>query len=146
MADNHTITRQADHSENRLNEQLYNDVCGIIEDARHRVATYVNSEVCMMNWHVGKRIKEDVLYNKRAEYGKQIIKNLATRLTTRYGAGWGYGKLKHCVRAAYLFSEEQIGYALRIQLTWTHLRSLMSVKDDLARSFYMEMCCFIYVT
>ena len=49
MADNHTLTSQTENSGNRLNEQLYNDVCGIIEDARHRVATYVNSEVCMMN-------------------------------------------------------------------------------------------------
>ena len=31
-------------------------------------------------------------------------------------------------------------YALRTQLTWTHLRSLMGVKDELARSFYIEMC------
>ena len=100
MADNHTITSQAENSENRLNEQLYNDVCGIIEDARHRVATYVNSEVCMMNWHVGKRIKEDVLYNKRAEYGKQIMKNLATRLTLKYGKGWSEKSLRHCLRTA----------------------------------------------
>lgn len=57
-----------------------------------------------------------------------------------YGTGWGIGKLKNCARAAYLFSEEQIRYAVRIQLTWTHIRSLMGVKDELARSFYMEMC------
>lgn len=121
-------------------EALFNDVCGIIEDARHRVATYVNTEVCMMNWYVGKRIKEDVLYNKRAEYGKQILNKLAKHLTEKFGTGWGIGKLKHCVRAAYLFSEKQIRYAVRIQLTWTHIRSLMGVKDELARSFYMEMC------
>ena len=29
----------------------------------------------MTNWYVGKRIKEDILYNQRAEYGKQVIKN-----------------------------------------------------------------------
>ena len=94
----------------------------------------------MTNWYVGKRIKEDILYNQRAEYGKQVIKKLATRLTVKYGSGWGYGKLKHCVRSAYLFSEDEIGYAVRSQLTWTHLRSLMGVKDELARSFYVEMC------
>ncbi len=48
---------------------------------------YVNSEVCLTNWHIGKRIKEDVLYNKRADYGKQVIKNLSSRLTERYGKG-----------------------------------------------------------
>jgi len=56
--------------------QLYNDVCQIIDGARSRIATYVNTEACLTNWYVGKRIKEDVLYNKRAEYGKQVVRNL----------------------------------------------------------------------
>ena len=119
---------------------LFNDVCLIIDQARRHVATYVNVEACLMNWHVGKRIKEDVLYNQRAEYGKQILKNLSVKLIERYGTGWGTEKLKHCVRSAYLFSEDDIMYAARTQLTWTHLRSLMSLKDSLERQFYMEMC------
>ena len=111
--------------------QLYNDVCQIIDGARSRIATYVNTEACLTNWCVGKRIKEDVLYNKRAEYGKQVVRNLSIKLTERYGTGWGYEKLKHCVRSAYLFSEEEIRYATRTQLNWTHLRSLMGIKDPL---------------
>ena len=31
-------------------------------------------------------------------------------------------------------------YAVRTQLSWTHLRSLMAVPNSLARQFYMEMC------
>lgn len=92
------------------------------------------------HWYVGKRIKEDVLYNQRAEYGKQVLKNLSARLTEKYGSGWGYDKLQHCVRAAYTFSEEEIVYATRTQLNWTHLRTLMSVKDPLERQFYAHMC------
>lgn len=30
-------------------------------------------------------------------------------------------------------------YAVRTQLSWTHLRSLMAVPNDLARHFYMEL-------
>ena len=116
--------------------QLYNDVCQIIDGARSRIATYVNTEACLTNWYVGKRIKEDVLYNKRAEYGKQVVRNLSIKLTERYGTGWGYEKLKHCVRSAYLFSEEEIRYATRTQLNWTHLRSLIGIKAPLERQFY----------
>ena len=93
-----------------------------------------------MNWNVGKRIKEDVLFNKRADYGEQVLKGLSQRLKSKYGAGWGYQKLQHCVRAAYTFSEEEIMYAVRTQLSWTHLRSLMLVPNGLDRQFYMEMC------
>ncbi len=80
--------------------QLYDDVCTIIDNTRSRIATTVNAEVCLLNWHIGKRIKEDVLYSKRAEYGKEIIKNLSHLLTGKYGKGWSFYKLQHCVRAA----------------------------------------------
>lgn len=50
-------------------ETLYSDVCQIINGTRGRIATFLNTEVCMTNWYIGKRIKEDVLFNQRAEYG-----------------------------------------------------------------------------
>ena len=84
---------------NKNNELvLFTDVCSIIDQTRNRIATYVNTEVCLTNWHVGKRIKEDVLYNQRAEYGKQILKNLSKKLVAHYGGGWGY---ENKVRSAY---------------------------------------------
>ena len=120
---------------------LYQDVCQIIDGARGRIASYVNTEACLTNWHVGKRIKEDVLYNKRAEYGKQVVINLSVKLTERYGSGWSEKTLRHCLRAAETFTEEDILSATRRQLTWTYLRSLMYIKDPLERQFYAQMCC-----
>ena len=87
--------------------QLFNDVCSIIDAARHHVAAYANAEVCMMNWNVGKRIKDDVLFNKRAEYGKQVLNHLSAKLIEIYGAGWGAEKLRHCVRSAYIFPRKR---------------------------------------
>lgn len=119
---------------------LYADVCNIIDGARGRLATYANTEVCLTNWYVGKRIKEDVLFNQRAEYGKQVVVNLSIKLTERYGSGWSEKTLRHCLRAAETFSEEDIVSATQRQLTWTHLKSLMYVKDPLERQFYAQMC------
>jgi len=117
------------------NNVLFNDLCIIIDEARRHVATYVNVEACLMNWHVGKRIKEDVLYNQRAEYGKQILKHLSEKLTERNGTGWSHKTLLHCLRAAETFSEEEIVSAARRQLTWTHMKSIMYIKDSLERQF-----------
>lgn len=120
--------------------QLYTDVCRIIDDTRNRVAVYVNSEVCFTNWRVGKRIKEDVLFNKRAEYGKQIVKNLSVRLTEKYGKGWSEKTLRHCLRSAETFSENEIVSAVQRQFSWTSLKTVMYISDPLARQFYMQMC------
>lgn len=134
------MTKEEQYRLEKTGAGLYDDVCAIIDDVRYRVAVYVNSEACRMNWQVGMRIREDVLHNERAEYGKKVLGNLADRLVARYGNGWGLKKLQHCLRAAYTFSAEEIAYAVRRQLSWTHLRSLMFVEDELARKFYMEMC------
>ena len=123
-------------------QQLYTDVCHIIDETRTRVAVYVNAEVCHTNWLIGKRIKEDVLYNKRAEYGKQVVKELSQRLSERYGKGWSEKTLRHCLRAAETFSESDIVSAVQRQFSWTHLKSIMYIPDELARKFYMQMCCY----
>lgn len=126
--------------QNRTEEVLYDDVCQIIDGARGRIATYLNTEVCMTNWYVGRRIKTDVLYNQRAEYGKQVVKTLSQRLTERYGAGWSEKKLRHCIRSAETFTEDDIVSATQRQLTWTHLKSLIYIKDPLERQFYANLC------
>ncbi len=97
-------------------ETLYSDVCQIIDGTRGRIATFLNTEVCMTNWYIGKRIKEDVLFNQRAEYGKQVIKNLSLRLIGRYGSGWSEKKLRHCIRSAETFSEQDIVSSTQRQL------------------------------
>ena len=81
------MTIKEGHTSDTTEIKLYDDVCTIIEDARYRVAVYVNSEACRMNWHIGMRIKEEVLHNARAEYGKQVLKHLAEKLVKRYGTG-----------------------------------------------------------
>ena len=125
---------------NQAEDTLYSDVCQIIDGTRGRIATYLNTELCMTNWYIGKRIKEDVLFNQRAEYGKQVVKNLSLRLIDRYGAGWSEKKLRHCIRSAETFSEQDIVSSTQRQLTWTHLKSLMYIKDPLERQFYAHLC------
>ena len=36
---------------------LFSDVCGMIDSVRKHVAVYVNSEICLVKWHIGMRIK-----------------------------------------------------------------------------------------
>ncbi|WP_194777544.1 DUF1016 N-terminal domain-containing protein [Pararhodonellum marinum] len=84
--------------------KLFCDVCQIIEGKRSLLSTTAHAEVCLMHWNIGKRIKEEVLYNKRAEYGKEVVKKLSVKLADRYGKGWSDRKLSHCIRTAYAFT------------------------------------------
>ena len=63
---------------------LLNDLRGLIEQARQHVAQTANSTVTMLYWHVGLRIRSEVLKNERAEYGEQIVSTLSTQLVREY--------------------------------------------------------------
>lgn len=87
-----------------LENRLYDDVCNIIEQSRYRVAVYVNSEASMMNWNIGKRIKEDILLNKRAEYGEQVLKRLAKKTKNQIWQRVGSSKTSTlCTRCVHFF-------------------------------------------
>lgn len=119
---------------------LFKDVQTLIDESRHRVAVSVNAELSMLYWNIGKRIKTDILRNKRAEYGQQVLLKLSLALTQKYGKGWSEKQLQHCLRAAETFPDEEIFSTLRRQLSWTHIKTMMYIDDALKRSFYIEMC------
>lgn len=116
------------------------DIKKLIEKSRQNVALAVNAEITLLYWHVGKRIKTEILGNERAEYGKKLIAGLSEQLTQAYGKGWSKRHLHHCIRIAEIFPDIEIVHALRSQLSWTHLRLIISMEDELKRDFYIEMC------
>ena len=135
-------TSKKQESKEHLNtiKKLATDITLLIEESRNTVDITVNTTLVLLYWKIGNRINADILKHKRAEYGKQVIASLTQQLTEKYGKGWDEKTLRHCLRAAETFSEETIVYALRRQLGWTHLRTIMYLKDDLQSEFYIEMC------
>ena len=120
-------------------KKLFSEVKRLIEEAKQNVAKTVNATTTALYWSVGAKINSEILGNKRAEYGKEVVKSLSQKLTLEYGKGWSEQQLRHCLRIAETFPDKEILYALSRQLSWTHLRSIMYLKDDLRREFYIEM-------
>ena len=89
---------------------------------------------------MGKRINEDILQHQRAGYGEQIVQTLSTQLRLEYGSGWSEKQLRHCLRFAETIQDEQIVSALRRQLSWTHIKTIIYIDGELKRTFYLEMC------
>ncbi|MDA3906860.1 MAG: PDDEXK nuclease domain-containing protein [Bacteroidales bacterium] len=118
---------------------LFSEIKQLIEEAKQAVAVTVNAATTVLYWNIGDRIKKEILSNKRAEYGKEVVKSISQSLTEEYGIGWSEKQLRHCLRIAETFPDKEILYALSRQLSWTHFRSIMYLKDDLRRDFYIEM-------
>jgi len=118
---------------------LFERISSLIEEARHSVAVAVNTTTTLLYWNIGMQINKDILDFKRAEYGKEVIKSLSKKLTEEYGKGWSEKQLRHCLRFAETFPDKEIVYALSRQLSWTHFRTIMYLKNELRREFYIEM-------
>jgi hypothetical protein len=98
------------------------DVRALIEAARQHVARTVNGTMVVLYWGIGKRIREDILHQERAEYGRQIVSTLSKRLTLEYGRGFTRTNLFYMMQFAEVFPDEQIVHALRGQLALPHSR------------------------
>ena len=65
---------------NIINNSLFNQIKNLIEQTKNNVAIVVNSSLTMMYWEIGNKINQDILKNKRAEYGKEIVVTLSRQL------------------------------------------------------------------
>ncbi|GAA3915950.1 PDDEXK nuclease domain-containing protein [Litoribacillus peritrichatus] len=122
-----------------MDAALVTDIKQLIQSAKQRAASAVNAEITMLYWLVGSRISKYLLQGERAEYGRQVITELSKQLTEAFGRGWSQKQLHHCLRFAETFPDEQIVSAVRRQLSWTHLKSLIYIDEALKREFYIRM-------
>ncbi len=119
---------------------LFSEVALLVQRAQQRVAISVNAELTTLYWQVGKAIKQRLLQNQNPNYGEQLVKSLAIQLSAQFGKGWSKAQVWNCLRTAEIFPEEQKIYALSRELSWTHLRKLIYIENDLKREFYIEIC------
>ena len=64
---------------------LLADVRQMIFQAREGVARAVDSGLTTLYWHVGRRVRRDILKEKRAEYGGRIVAALGRQLEKEFG-------------------------------------------------------------
>jgi hypothetical protein len=124
----------------QTDNQLIEELALLIEDGKKQLAYAANATITLTYWRIGKRINNEVLENKRAEYGKQIVVSVARQLTVQYGRSYEEKNLRRMMQFAQVFDEEPIVVALSRQLSWHHFIALIPVKNPLQRDFYAQMC------
>ena len=110
---------------------LVDDLRQIINQARNRVAVNVNAELTLMYWHIGERINREVLGHKRAEYGKQIVSQVATQLQLEYGEkGFEQRNIRRMMQFAACLPDFQIVAQLATQLSWSHFVEVIPLNPN----------------
>lgn len=121
-------------------QRIVADIRTMIADARQRVAVSANAAITLLYWHIGDRINREVLANQRAEYGKRIIENVARQLQLEYGGReFSARNLRRMMQFAQLLPDLQIVSTLSTQLSWSHFKEVIPIRDEIQREFYLTM-------
>ena len=110
------------------------EIRSILDTVRNSVARQVNNELLNTYWNIGRIICEyEQTMPERADYGKQILKELSKELTKEFGKGFSRANLYN-MRLFYR-SYEKI-QTVSGKLSWSHYCELLSISDTDQRSFY----------
>ena len=102
--------------DNIQHKYLLSEVSALIEQAKSTVVTQANSAMTLLFWKIGRRVNEEVLQNKRADYGKQIVVTLARQLAEKYGRNFEEKNLRRMLQFAEQFQDDEIVVTLSRQL------------------------------
>jgi hypothetical protein len=100
-----TASKKAVAGTDTIADKLLADLVGIIEGRKQTVCRQANSGSVLMFWEVGKRVNEEILGNERAEYGKQILSMVSTKLQERYGHNFALRRLRRMLQFDSQFSD-----------------------------------------
>jgi predicted nuclease of restriction endonuclease-like (RecB) superfamily len=135
--------------------QLVENIGATLQKARQNAVKAINAELVIANWEIGKYIVQYEQHGKeRAAYGTELLVSLSKDLKSKFGKGFSRSNLQ-LMRLFYLkypnFIAETGNSEIRqtvsgklsknhtapnILLSWSHYAELLTVSDDLARSFY----------
>ena len=92
---------------------LYNQVSGLIEQARSYVKTSVNTAEVYTKYYIGKYIVEyEQKGNVRAQYGKRVLKELSQKLIVHFEEGWSVDTLEKWANCSWYIQIPQHCYGI----------------------------------
>ena len=119
-----------------IKKDIYQEIHDLLHKARQDIISNVNYTMTKTYFLIGKRIvEEEQDGNKRAEYGKKLMKTLSEKLTKEFGRGFSQRNLEQ-MRTFYLRYSISQTVSAEFKLSWSHYLILMRIEDIDARNFY----------
>ncbi len=147
------MTKQPGVAKTGAYQPLFDGIVALLEESRRAAGRAVNSIITSAYWEIGRRIVEEEQSGQRkANYGDQLVEQLAVDLTARFGKGFSRTNVFQ-MRQFYLSFQEIVqtpseqssalttvqtasGQLPPFPLSWSHYVRLLSVQDLSARRFY----------
>ena len=120
------------------NAEMIQEIKDVILSSRKKVAYEVNNTMLYAYWNVGRIIVENEQNgNIKAEYGKQIMKELSKELRKILGSGFSVSNLFNMRKLYITYPKFQ---TVSGKLSWSHYCELLSIENVDERNFYEKEC------
>ena len=118
--------------------RLAESIAHLVADARKRTVQTVNTTLVETYWQVGHHIVEfEQQGNAKAKYGDNLLTSLAHLLKAKLGKGFSRPSLYNMRRFYLMYPKIR---TVSGKLSWSHICELITIDDDLERSFYEKEC------
>ena len=119
-----------------IKKDIYQEIHDLLHKARQNIISNVNSTMTKTYFLIGKRIvEEEQDGNKRAEYGKNLIKMLSEKLTKEFRKGFSETNLEQMRKFFKVYGISQT-LSEEFRLSWSYYLVLMRIENINARNFY----------
>jgi predicted nuclease of restriction endonuclease-like (RecB) superfamily len=136
MKDPHNLGSSEKSVESLSQASLYESIRSLLLASRTQVRQTVNTAMVQTYWHIGRMIVEDEQGGqKRAAYGKQVLPELARKLSDEFGVGFDVSNLRNMRRFYQAFP---IRETLSPELSWSAYLSLIRIANPQAREWYAK--------
>ena len=119
-------------------KKLFVQISKLIEQSRRVMYAQVSGTTISLFWEIGKHINIDILENKRADYGKQIVVTLSRQSSEKYGRSFAVRNLRRMMQFAEQFPDFEIVSKASTQLSWSHFIEILPLKSHEAKLFYLN--------
>ncbi len=120
------------------NAEMIQKIKDVILSSRKKLAYEVNNTMLYAYWNIGRIIVENEQKgNIKAEYGKQIMKELSKELRKILGSGFSVSNLFNMRKLYITYPKFQ---TVSGKLSWSHYCELLSIENVDERNFYEKEC------
>ena len=134
--------------------KIFREVIDLLKNAREKIKNTIDNTMTNTYYEIGKIIvEEEQNGEKRAEYGKEIIKKLSILLTNEFGRGFSKSNIEQMRKFYLIYSKAQtvsgelgndeknngvliINGGKELNLSWSPYLFLMRLEDLEERNFY----------
>ena len=137
MSKDYGVDKSSIKTNQELN-QLADNITNLVTDAKNHLIQTVNTTLITTYWNIGRYIVEfEQQGNVKAQYGAALLTSLANMLRIKLGKGYSRPNLNN-MRKFYLLYP--ICQTVSDKLSWSHICELITIDDELERSFYEKEC------